>query len=90
VKCLVCQATWPDENGSACPYCSYDLAAADARQPEKIQEARRAFRNKTTAYSPESRVTARDRRQPWLALVIGFAIFVVWWRACSSGGFRLW
>lgn len=90
MKCLVCHATWLDEKGSQCPQCNYDLAAVDAREPEKIQAARLAFRDKTTAYAPETRVTARDRRQPWWAVVIGFVIFVVWWRACSTGGFRLW
>jgi hypothetical protein len=90
VNCLVCQATWPDEDGNLCPQCKYDAAAPDAREPARLQAAKRAFRDRTTAYAPGSRVTARDRWQPWLALVLGFAIFILWLRACSSGGFRLW
>ncbi len=90
MKCLVCQATRADDAGSVCPQCNYDVSAPEARDPARIQQARQAFRDKTTAYAPGSRVTARDRWQPWVALALGFAIFIVWLRACSSGGFRLW
>jgi hypothetical protein len=90
VNCVVCHATWPDEHGAVCPLCSYDAAAPDAKQPERIQAARRSFRDRTTAYAPGTRVKPRDKIQPWLALGLGFVIFVIWLRACSSGGFRLW
>jgi hypothetical protein len=90
MNCLVCSATWADERGSVCPQCRYDADAEDARDPARIQAARQAFRDRTTAYAPETRVKTWDRVQPWAALALGFVIFVFWLRACSSGGFRLW
>jgi hypothetical protein len=85
---LVCQASWDDSAQTHCPQCGYDSAAGDARDPVRIQAARNAFRDRTSAYAPETRVTAADKRRPWLAVALGFLIFVVWLRACSSGGFR--
>ncbi|HKU41977.1 MAG TPA: hypothetical protein VJR89_27655 [Polyangiales bacterium] len=91
MNCLVCSATWADgEHGSVCPHCNYDAAADGARDPARIQAARQAFRDRTTAFAPETRVKRWDRLQPWAALAIGFVIFVLWLRACSSGGFRVW
>lgn len=89
MKCLVCQASSGDAS-STCPQCGYDLLAPGARDPRNVHAARSAFRDKTTAYAPQARVRRWDRVQPWLAVALGFLIFVLWMRACSSGGFRLW
>lgn len=90
MKCLVCQVSWPEAGAATCPHCGFDHGRADAKNPVAVERARAAFRDKTMAFSPESRVTRRDRLQPWLAVLLGFVIFVFWLRACSSGGFRLW
>ena len=86
MKCLVCQATWPDDQGAHCPHCQYDATAADARDPNRIAAARQAMRERTTAYAPHSRVTRWDRLQPWAAVLLAFALFAIWLRTCSSCG----
>lgn len=90
MKCLVCQITWPEASSATCPQCGFDHGGADARNPVALERARAAFRDKTSAFAPDSRVSRRDRIQPWLAVLLGFVLFVVWLRACSSGGFQVW
>jgi hypothetical protein len=80
--------TWADAQGSVCPQCGYDQAGPNARSPQALTAARSAFRDKTTAYAPGSRVSTWDKLRPWGALLLGFVLFVFWLRACSSGGFR--
>jgi hypothetical protein len=46
--------------------------------------AREEFRARTLAHAPGTRVTAKDRRGPWLGLALGAALFLFWLRACSS------
>jgi hypothetical protein len=87
VKCLVCPASWPDDAGSVCPQCKYDQSAEGAREPAALNRARAAFRDKTTAYAPDTRVSAWDKWRPWAAVGVGFFIFVYWLRACATGGF---
>jgi hypothetical protein len=89
VKCAVCHVTFSDEE-ARCPQCGYDARAPGAGDPRAILAARNAFREKTTAYAPGARVRRWDRIQPWVAVALGFAIFVFWMRACSSGGFSIW
>ena len=89
MRCHVCSATWPDGGSSSCPQCAFDTQAAGANDPAVILRAREAFKEKTTAYAPNSRVTTMDKVKPWLAVVLGFLIFVLWWRTCSGGG-RFW
>lgn len=89
MRCLICTVTWADAQGAVCPQCGYDQAAPDARSPQALNRARAAFRDKTTAYAPDSRVSLWDKWRPWAAVLLGFVIFVFWLRACSSGGFRL-
>jgi hypothetical protein len=89
MRCHVCSATWPDGVDSRCPQCGFDTAAPEAKDPAAILRAREAFKDKATAFAPEKRVTTFDKVKPWLGLVIGFLLFVLWWRTCSSGG-RLW
>ena len=89
MKCLVCLVTFPEASGLGCPQCGYDHAAADARDPAKVQAARNRFRDKTTEYAPDKRLTRLDKLFPWVALVIGFVIFAFWARACGSFGLRL-
>jgi len=85
MKCLVCFASFPGTG--TCPNCSYDNAAADAKDPQVIVMAREEFRARTLAYAPEARVTANDRLKPWLGLALGLALFLFWWGACSSARF---
>lgn len=84
MKCLVCHAH--SAKPARCAQCGYDTSASDARDPGRIRAAREAFRDKTLAYAPESRVSSFDKLKPWLGLVLGMALFVFWLRACSSGG----
>jgi len=82
MKCLVCSASFP---GSAvCPNCQYDHAAADARDPKAVLSAREEFKARTLAYAPGTRVTSRDRLNPWLGLALGIVLFLFWLKACSS------
>jgi hypothetical protein len=88
VRCLVCQVSWPDARGSVCPQCGYDHAAAGAKQPLALEKARASFRDQTSAFAPETRVRRWDKLRPWVGVLLGFLLFVLWMRACSSGGFR--
>jgi hypothetical protein len=90
MKCLVCSASWPDDQGPSCPSCHHDHAAPHARELPALNAARAAFRDRTTAYAPDRRVSRWDRLRPWAGFVLGFVFFVLWLRACSTGGFRLW
>jgi hypothetical protein len=54
--------------------------------PAEIMARRRELKEAITSYSPESRVTRFDVIRPWIAVAIGFVIFCVWLRACSTGG----
>lgn len=87
MKCLVCSITWADERRSRCPQCGYDQIAPGAKELPALNAARAAFRDKTTAHAPETRVTSWDRWRPWAAVALGFAIFVLWLRACHTHGF---
>lgn len=87
MKCLVCSVSWADDQGSRCPQCGYDQSAPGAKELPALNAARAAFRDKTTAHAPDSRVKRRDRWQPWIAALLGFVIFVFWLRACRTGGF---
>lgn len=86
MKCLVCLARWPDAAGAACPQCRYDHAAPGARDAAKVHAARNAFRDATTAFAPDARVTRWDRWRPWAAVAIAFVLFVFWLRACGTMG----
>jgi hypothetical protein len=85
MRCHVCSASWPDGGASLCPQCGFDAKGPGANDPAVILRARDAFRDKTTAYAPDTRVTAMDKMKPWLALVLGFFLFVLWWATCSGG-----
>lgn len=86
MKCMVCFATWEDKGSAVCPQCGYDAKRAGANEPQAILAAREAFKDKTTAFAPDSRVTAFDKAKPWLALGVGMLIFLFWLRACATGG----
>lgn len=90
MKCLVCSAAWSDERGTTCPRCRYDHAAERARELPSLNAARAAYRDSTAAYAAHDRVSVWDKLRPWAALVLGFALFVLWLRACGTWGFRLW
>jgi len=87
MKCLVCSITWPDRGGPKCPQCGYDHAAPDAKSAPALNAARASFRDQTTAHAPDSRVSTWDRWRPWAAVALGFALFVLWLRACHTHGF---
>jgi len=87
MKCRVCSATWPDGNASTCPQCGYDMSRADANDPARVVAAREAFRHRTTTYAPGTRIGRWDVMRPWVGVGLGFVLFVLWLRACSTGGF---
>jgi hypothetical protein len=80
MQCLVCHATTAD--GTACAQCGYDTAASNARDPSRILAAREAFKQRTTAFAPHTRVTKRDKLIPWLGLALGLLLLVFWARTC--------
>jgi hypothetical protein len=82
MKCLVCHATWPEAQQPTCPQCSYDPSAPGASETARVLAAREAFKHKTTAYAPQSRVTSRDKWKPWLALGLALLLFAFWVRTC--------
>ena len=89
MKCLVCEATWDAAKGSTCPLCKYEMAAADAKDSNKILAHRERFKNSTTEYAPERRVLRWDKWTPYLGLAVGIILFIFWLRACSTMGWRL-
>jgi methionyl-tRNA synthetase len=80
MECLVCHATTAD--GTVCAQCGYDSAALDAGEPARILSAREAFKQRSTAFAPQTRVKTRDKLVPWLALALGLGLFVLWARTC--------
>ena len=89
MKCLVCEATWDEAKGTTCPLCKYEMAAADAKDSNKILAYRERFKNSTTEYAPEKRVLRWDKWTPYVGLAIGIILFIFWLRACSTMGWRL-
>ena len=87
MKCLVCFASWDERERDTCPQCGYDMVGAGSNDPARVARARSAFRARSAAYGPGGRVTRWDVVRPWLGVALGFAIFVLWLRACSTGGF---
>ncbi|MFT3924903.1 MAG: hypothetical protein QM778_20375 [Myxococcales bacterium] len=87
MQCLVCHA--PFASGTTCPQCGYDASAPGAGETHAILAARETFKAQSTAFEPHKRVTAADRRGPWLALGIGLLLFFFWVRTCASGG-HIW
>jgi hypothetical protein len=84
MNCLVCHASFAQ--GSGCPQCGYDQSQPGASDAAAVLAAREAFKAKVSAYAPGSRVTAKDKLRPWLALGLGLLLFVFWVRTCASGG----
>jgi hypothetical protein len=84
MKCPVCLITWEDSKGSVCPQCRFDAASADARDTAKILAAREAFKTRTAAYDPDAKIPRREILKPWLAVILGFGIFLLWLKACGS------
>lgn len=68
---------------AVCPQCGFD--PVNAKDAQAVLAARQAFRDKTTAYAPDTRVTTLDKLKPWIAVYLAFLTFVFWIRACSSG-----
>jgi hypothetical protein len=89
VKCVVCFAAAPGEP-ARCPQCGYDNGAPGANDGAAILKAREAFKEQTTAYNPDARVTRSDKLKPWVSLLLGFVFLIFWLRACSSMGWHLW
>ncbi len=84
MQCLVCHASLAA--GPKCPLCDYDQSAPGASDAQAVLAARDAFKARTTAYAPHKRLSAADKRRPWLALGLGLLLFVFWVRTCASGG----
>lgn len=89
MRCPVCYVTWNEQAGTACPQCGYDAELGGTSDPATLLKLREAFKQKSTAFAPNSRVTPLDKAKPWLGLLLGFVLFVFWLRACSSMGWRL-
>jgi hypothetical protein len=87
MQCSVCFAQWQGDS-PICPQCRYDHHAPGALETPRILKAREAFKDRALAYAPEKRVTLKDKALPWIGVAFGFLLFVLWLRACSSGGFR--
>jgi hypothetical protein len=81
LKCPVCFASFP--GAGTCPNCSYDNAAPNASDPQLVLRAREEFKARSLAFAPETRVSARDKLRPWLGLLLGAVLFLLWLRACS-------
>ncbi len=77
MTCPVCLATRPPEAGTVCRLCGWDDRDGRSQDSSAVLAARDAFRARTTAYAPQTRVTAADRRLPWMGLVLGLALVVV-------------
>jgi len=84
VKCQVCLAGWPAGTGTVCPQCGWDAAGPLARDTRAVLAAREAFKARTTAYAPDSRVTGRDKLVPWLGLGLGVVLLLVVLVACRA------
>jgi hypothetical protein len=82
VKCLVCHTTWSDAGRPSCPQCGYDASQSGESEPARVLAARDAFKDKTTAFTPHTRVTALDKWKPWIALGLALLLFVFWVRTC--------
>ena len=84
MKCPVCSITWHDAKGSVCPQCHFDAASDAARDPFIVTQAREAFKTRVSAYDPSAKIPRRDILRPWLAVALGFGIFLLWLKACGS------
>ena len=82
MKCPVCFANF--SGSGPCPSCLYDPSGADAKDVKAVLRAREEFRARTLQYAPETRVRLFDKLKPWLGLVLGGVLFLLWLRACSS------
>lgn len=84
MKCPVCLITWDDAKGSVCPQCHFDSSSPDARDTTKVLQAREAFKTRVSAYDPNAKISRWDIMKPWLAVILGFGIFMLWLKACGS------
>lgn len=89
MNCPICHITFDSSRSSVCPQCHFDANSPDAKDTAKVLAAREAFKSRVSAYAPESRVTRCDIAKPWLAVIIGFCIFLIWLKACSNAGGRM-
>jgi hypothetical protein len=83
MKCLVCGAT--SVSDGPCPQCGH-VAREGAPDMQEVLAAREVFKNKSTAFAPETRVSGMDKLRPWLGLGLGLLLFVFFVRTCASGG----
>jgi hypothetical protein len=84
MKCPVCLITWDDSKGAVCPQCKFDSSSPHARDTVKVLQAREAFKTKTSAYDPSAKIPRSEIIKPWLAVILGFGIFLLWLKACGS------
>jgi len=83
MKCLVCSAS--SASTGACPQCGY-VQPEGAPDMQAVLAAREAFKNRTSAFAPHTRVSGKDKLIPWLGLGLGLLLFVFFVRTCASGG----
>lgn len=89
MECVACKATWDEKKGSTCPQCQYDNSGEHLRDTSAILSHRKNFQDRVTEFNPKSRVNTWDRLKPWLGAVLGFIIFMLWLRACSTHGWKI-
>ena len=90
MKCPVCFISWKDDQGCICPQCRFDVQSEKAKDPKAILAARESFKEGASAHDPDHRVTKLDILRPWFAVILGFVIFCLWLRACSTHGRMFW
>lgn len=84
MQCVVCKTPRVD---AICSACGFDADSPEARDPRALEARRAAFR--AQGLTKEVQISTWDRLRPWAALVLGFFIFVLWMKACSTPGWPL-
>jgi hypothetical protein len=70
-----------------CDVCGFDADSAEATDVRALEARRATFR--AQGLTQQVQISRWDRARPWAALLLGFFIFVVWMKACSSAGWPL-
>jgi len=84
MECAVCKNP---RTSAVCPVCGFDAEGAESKDLRALEARRAAFR--AGALTQAVHISRRDRARPWMALGLGFLLFVVWMKACSSAGWPL-
>lgn len=74
IKCLVCSEMY--SQGDKCPQCGHRPFSPG--ETYAILRARKNFLEKSTAYNLASRVSAWSKAWTWVAFIVGFSLFMLW------------